>query len=254
MTIALGVGRVAQQQQDPGVAEFPEPIHVGGKPIRRRRIELEIARVHDAADWRVDRERDRVGNGMAHGDGFDPERAQLHRIPHPDLAQVGLAQDSVFLELRLDQAQRQARAEDRDVQLLQGEGKAADVVLVAVGQEDSEHLAVFLQEVRDIGQDQVDAQHVLLGKHQPGVDDQDLLLPLERPHVDPDLAQTAEREVPEWLSGHNRRSCSDSCLGTAVGTGGGGGASSWSRYRLSWSKSCSRSATSDPLCSAAAGW
>src|SRR5256885_9867760 len=138
----------------------------------------------------------------------------------------------MLLELGLDESERKTRPEYRHVQLLQGKRESADVVLVSVGEEDAEHLTVPLQQVGDVRQHEVDAEHVLLGKHEPRVDDEDLVLPLQGPHVDPDLAQTAKRDVTE-LRGHKRRSCSDSCLATATGTGGGGGASSWSRYRLS---------------------
>jgi len=67
------------------------------------------------------------------------------------------------------------------------------VVFVAVAEEDAEHLSLAVEQVRDVGQDEVDAEHVLLRKHQAGVDHQDLLLPLESPHVDADLAEAAER-------------------------------------------------------------
>ena len=157
-------------------------------------------------------------------------------------------------KLRLDQAEGQASPVDGSVQPLERERQAADVVFVAMREDDADHLALAMQQVGDVGEHEIDPEHVLLRKHQPRVDDQDLALPLERPHVDPDLAEAAQRNVEEAFRTYNRRSCSDSALGATTATGGGGGASSWSRYRLSWSKSCSRSATSEPLCSAAAGW
>src|SRR5258708_37463345 len=108
------------------------------------------------------------------------------------------------------------------------------MVFVPVAEEDSEHLAAWLEQVRDVGQDEVDPQHVLLREHEPGVDDEDLVLPLERPHVDADLAKAAEGQVskprsanrgpreltPEALSSwgfHKRFSCSASCLGAGIG-------------------------------------
>src|SRR6266581_1007378 len=253
MAIALRIGRVTQEKQHAGVTELPKPLHVGRQAVRGRRGELEVARVDDPADRSFNREGDRVGDRVADGDGLNPERAELHRVPHPHLAQIGFAQDPVLPELRLDESERETRPVDGDVELPQSKWQSADVVLVPVREEDAEDLAIPLQEVRDVRQHEVDAEHVFLREHEPGVDDEDLVLPLQRPHVDADLAQATKREIPE-LRGHKRRNCSDSGLGTATGTGGGGGASSWSRYRRSWSKSCSRSATSDPLWSAAAGW
>src|SRR4029077_12813764 len=216
------------------------------------------------AGRRLDRQPHRVGDRVADRDRLHPKRPELHRVADAHFAQVRLAQDAVLPELWFDEPERQACAVYRHVvEALQGERQAADVVLMAVGQHDADDLSISClpattgrgpQEVRDVRQDEVDAEHVLLREHEPGVHDQDLVLPLEAPHVDPDLAEAAQREVTEARGRYRRRSCSDSGTGAATGTGGGGGASIWSRYRFSWSKSCSRSATSAPLCSAAAGW
>ena len=103
------------------------------------------------------------------------------------------------------------------------------MVLVAVGEEYAGDLLLTLQEIGDVRQDQVDAGHVLLRKHEPRVDDDELLLPFERPHVDADLAEAAEREIAQTLGLYSRRSCSDSGFGAATGTGGGGGTRTWSR-------------------------
>src|SRR5260370_32953882 len=110
------------------------------------------------------------------------------------------------------------------------------MVLVAVTEKDPQHLAALLEEVRDVGQNEVDAKHVFLREHQPGVDDEHLVLPLERPHVDADLAKAAQRQVPKPRFAHKSRSCSASCLGTGGGSGGGGGASSLSGKGLTPAK------------------
>src|SRR5207245_1754350 len=210
--------------------------------VGRRRVELEVARVDHTTDWGLDRERDRVGDRMADGHRLDAKGTQLHRVPHAHLAQFGLAEDAVLLQLRLDQPQREPGSVDRDVELLQDKRKPADVIFMPVAQEDSEHVAAAVEQIGDVGKDQVDSEHVLLGEHQPRVDDEDLLVPFEGPHVDADLAEAAEREVPEPRSAnrgsreltpkalsswgfHNSSSCSASCFCTAEGGGGGGGAS-----------------------------
>ena len=95
------------------------------------------------------------------------------------------------------------------------------MVLVAVGEDDPEHLLVLSEQVADVGDDEVDAGHVLAGEHQAGVDDQDLVVPLQGPHVAADLAEPAEGDVAELQI---RLSCSGSAGGSASGSGGGGGA------------------------------
>jgi len=132
---------------------------------------------------------------MTHGDRLHAKRSQLDGVADPHLAEVRLAQEPVLLELRLHQAQRQPGAVNGDVDLLERIRQAADVVFVAVRKEDAEYLFFRLHQVGDVRQDEVDAGHVLLRKHQAGIDDQDLVVPLEGPHVDADLPETAEREV-----------------------------------------------------------
>src|SRR6266576_2756581 len=83
MAMALRIGRVTQEKQHAGVTELPKPLHVGRKAVRGRRVELEVARVDDAADRRFNRERDRVRDRVADSDCLDPKRAELHRFSHP---------------------------------------------------------------------------------------------------------------------------------------------------------------------------
>ena len=134
---------------------------------------------------------------MAHRDRLHAEGTELHRIPDPHLAQVRFAKNAVLPELWLEEAESQPGAVDGHVDLLQREGQAADVILVAMGEKDADHLAVALQQVRDVGKDEVDARHVLLREHQASVDDDDFVLPLEGPHVDAHFAEAAQRQVPE---------------------------------------------------------
>src|ERR1700687_675220 len=254
MSWPFGVGRVAEQEQHSLVTDLAKAGHVGRKAIWRVVIELEVARVHNLSDRRIDRQRDRVGDGVTHRHRLHPERPELHRIADPNLAQVGFAKEPMLFQLGLDETQRQPRPVDGNVDLLQRVRQTADMVLVAVREEDPKHFTVAAQQVGDVGQHKVDARHVLVREHESGVDDKDLVVPLEGPHVDSDLAQAAQRDIPESRRTHSRRSCSASCFGGSTGTGGGGGASSLARYAFTRSKSCSRSAISEPLCSAAAGW
>src|ERR1700687_5965302 len=56
--------------------------------VGRRRVQLEVAGVHHAADRGLDRERDRVRDRVAYGHRLDAKRAQLHGIADANLAGV----------------------------------------------------------------------------------------------------------------------------------------------------------------------
>ena len=73
------------------------------------------------------------------------------------------------------------------------------MVLVGVGDEERLDLGAALLEIGDVGDDEVDAEHLLVGEHQPAVDDDDVVAVLEHVHVLADLAHPAERDDAERL-------------------------------------------------------
>ena len=68
------------------------------------------------------------------------------------------------------------------------------MVLVAMRQHDGLDLVTVLEEIRDVRNDEVDAEHVLLREHQPRIDEQDLVLVTHDRHVLSDFAKAAERD------------------------------------------------------------
>ena len=53
------------------------------------------------------------------------------------------------------------------------------MVFMAVGQDHGPNLVFVPQEIAEIRNDDIDAQHIVFRKHQPGIDDQDLFSILE---------------------------------------------------------------------------
>ncbi len=98
----------------------------------------------------------------------------------------------MLFELRLDERERESRADDRDVALeLEQVRHGADVVFVTVREHDADDVVEALLDRLEVGQDQVDARLVLLGEQHAAVDDEQLALVLEDGHVAADLAETA---------------------------------------------------------------
>ena len=82
----------------------------------------------------------------------------------------------------------------------------ADVVLVGVGDQERPDVGLALAEVGDVGDDEVDAEHLLVGEHQAAVDDDDVVAVLDDVHVLADLPHPAERDDPERrVAGIGRR-------------------------------------------------
>jgi hypothetical protein len=126
-------------------------------------------------------------------DQLELERPQLRFLPRWQLLERRLAQ-LVLVELGADHVHRQQPAVDhgRHAELAQHVGERSDVVLVAVGEHDRLDLAAALAQRGEVGEHQVDAQHVGRRKHQPGIDDHDPSLALEDGHVLSDLPQAPQ--------------------------------------------------------------
>ena len=111
-------------------------------------------------------------------------------------------EQAVLVELRLDEGEREAAAVDRLVELLEHEGQRAVVVLVAVRDDEGEHVVAALQQPADVGEDEVDAEHLVARELDAAVEDHDLAAVLDGGHVLADLAEAAERDDPWGVVTH----------------------------------------------------
>ena len=151
-----------------------------------------------AAARRLEHDRGRVGDRVRHADELEPEGTELDGIvAGHQLPQLGGAEEPVLVELRLDEREREARREhERDAHLAHEVRQRADVILVPVREHDRAHHLLPLAEVREVGQDEVDAEMLVAREREPGVDDDDRAVGLVDGHVLADLAEAAERNDP----------------------------------------------------------
>jgi hypothetical protein len=134
---------------------------------------------------------------MRHADELDAERAYVDRRADLRLAQLGGTEQAVLVQLRLDQPEREpGRPDLGDTHLAHQVGQGADVVLVAVGEDDRPDRACPLAQIREVGQDEVDAEVLVARERQPGVHDDDVVAALVDGHVLADLAQAAKGHDP----------------------------------------------------------
>ena len=172
---------------------------VGQLAVDRGVVELEVAGVDDRPDRRAQGDAHRVRDGVADPERHDVERADVELVARIERDQRVVV-ELVLLDLVAEQAAGQGRGVDRHAREL-GEDvrQPADVVLVGVGDQERLDLGAALLEVGDVGDDEVDAEHLLVREHQPAVDDHDLVAVLEDVHVLADLAHPAERDDAERM-------------------------------------------------------
>ena len=129
---------------------------------------------------------------MADRDEADAERPDPDDVACLDLVHARLEGGLILLELVPDQPQRQTRPVERDVEARQHEGQGPRMVLVAVGDDDRQHLLTVRLQVGDVGDDVVDPRQLLVREHQAAVDHDDIVAVLDGVHVLADLPQAAQ--------------------------------------------------------------
>src|SRR5579862_5109472 len=154
----LHVGGVLQQGQHAALAVLSEGMQVEGLFVERREIDLEIAGMDHDADRRLNREGNAVDQRMGDADRLDGERADGELFARRDLDELGFVEQLVFFEASFDVGEGEFGGVNGNLELAQQPWEAADVVLVAVSKDDGPHMGFIFNEVRDVGNYDVDAQ------------------------------------------------------------------------------------------------
>ena len=194
---AVGVRGVAAQQQQALAAELGQAGDVRRRAADRRLVELVVAGEEDRPEVGGDGHAARVGDRVREVDHLDLERAVLDDVARREHVQPRLAQ-LVLVELGARHGDRELAAvghgDARLPQLAQQPRQAAEVVLVAVRDDDGLDVLDPRAQVREVGQHEVDAELLRGREAQPGVDQHDPALVLDDRHVLADLAHASQRE------------------------------------------------------------
>ena len=134
-------------------------------------------------------------------DGFHGETAQLDLLLRGDFHELGLARKAELFQLVPDQAAGQAGAVDGQVELLQQIGNAANVILVAVGDEQTLDLILILHHEGEVRDDQIHAVHVAVREDKAAVHDDHIAAALVHGHVLAHFTEAAQRVDVDGHSG-----------------------------------------------------
>ncbi len=148
--------------------------------------------MHNQPGLGANSQADSVHNGMSSTEELDFECPQGDLLSWAHLMQASAALQIVFFQFVSQQAEGQGRTVDRGIaQPFEQKGHGANVILVTMGQHQTTNVLDTLIQHRYIGNHQVDAEHVRLGKHQPTIDEQQFALVFQSHHVEANLAQPA---------------------------------------------------------------
>ncbi len=189
-----------RKRSTPSSPEPGEGPQVGEATVERQLVHLEVAGVQQGAGLGAHEDGERVGDRVVDGHELEVEDAEPLALALLDGHRVG--PDAVLLELGLDEREGQRGADEGDVALeLEQVGHGADVVLVAVREDDGLDVVETVRDVGEVGEDEVDSGVVVLGEEHAAVDDEQPALRLEHGHVAADLAEPAERDDPQAVVG-----------------------------------------------------
>ena len=119
--------------------------------------------------------------------------AQLDVIACLDAVDLDLLGHAVLLKLGTQDTCHQTRAIDRNIQLFEHIRQCTDVILMAVRDDNAAHLVLVPAQIRDIRNDQIDAQQIIVRKRHAAVNDKNVLSVLHDRHVLADLIESAQR-------------------------------------------------------------
>ncbi len=175
----FGIRALRDQEQDALPAEVREPRNIGRALIDRRMVEFEVAGVDHRTDRGFEHHADAVGNVVVDVEKFHPKGTQRHlRFRGHDM-DLGLAHLAEILLALEDDAAGQGRRIDRRV----AEGvkqmrDRADVVVVAVGNDNAADILAPRPEVFDVRDEVVNPRHIFIGELQPHVHNYDVVFVL----------------------------------------------------------------------------
>ena len=131
---------------------------------------------------------------------LDIEHADHATLAVFDHDEFGLAEQASFFNAVASETKRDGRAVDGEAQFAQQVLQGAHVIFVTMRGNTANNAAGVLTQPREIGKHEIDAMHVGIGKHQPTVDHQQLVVLFDDHAVAADLTETAEEVDLDWRS------------------------------------------------------
>src|SRR5581483_1181328 len=155
----LDVGRVLQQRKHaPLFSVLCKRMKVEKAIIGACGINFEIARMDHHSKGRMDSEGDAIHKAVRHLNGIDGEGPKIKAAAGANFAQIGLVEQLMLVQLIFNQCQGELGTEDRNIQLRKDPGQSTDMVFMAVSKDNATDFVAVVQQVSDIGNNNVDPQ------------------------------------------------------------------------------------------------
>ena len=191
MASPFRIGGIGHHQKNPFVPKLRETAEIRHLAVNRRVVELEVTRMDNHAHRRLDGKPHCIGNGMVHTDKAHAETTHIDNVPLHYRMQIARIH-TIFLETAFQNAQRQTRTINRHIELFEDIGQGTDMVFVPMGQDNRLNHIAILQKIADIRNNEVHAQHIFFGEHEPRINHENFIANTDDRHVLADFPQSAQ--------------------------------------------------------------
>ena len=184
-------------------------------------VEFDIARKYDVAPRSFDDDAHTIGYRVSDPKESYGELAELENFTFLDFADGdGGGLSKFFLSLLDHHACELAGVDGRIAHTIEDIRDAADVIEVAVGDEQAADVVAAFFEVAGVGQDVIDTGRVLFGAEcEARIDDEDVVANFDRGHVAADFLYSAEWHDTHYIGcGDRDGHCAAWCV-VAIGRG-----------------------------------
>src|SRR5664280_932049 len=171
----LDVGRILKQRQHILFAVLGKRVQIEKLVVGWRRVNLEITGMNNDANRRVYRERNAIYERVRDLHRVYRENADLESLSGANLVQHRVIQQAVFFQLPFYIGEGKLRPIDRHVEFAEHPWQRANMVFVAMRENDSPYFFAVLDEVANIGHHDIDAEELGLRKHHPGINHNDVV-------------------------------------------------------------------------------
>ena len=190
---ARGICGVAHHEVDPFLTEAREGVEIGVNAVDGRLVELEVAGMQNVSAGRPEEQAQSAWNGVVYRESLELKASELHHLARLDLAELRVL-DLVLFELALDKPKGQLSGVNGhlNVQIFKEIRQGAGMVFVAMGNHDAAQFMRVLEQIGVVGQDQIDAGMIVVGKHNARIIEDDVVAALENGHVLADSIKAAQ--------------------------------------------------------------
>src|SRR6266496_18940 len=131
---------------------------------------------------------------MRRANELDRENADSDHVSRLDAMQQHVSQKVMLIKFAFRQTQREMRCVNRNVELFQDVRQRAQMIFMAVGEDNGRDLVPILFKYIKIRNGDIDAVDTLFGKAHAGIDDDHLVAKAQQRAIHPKLADAAERD------------------------------------------------------------